>query len=153
MVRGTDVEKGKKGVLFVCYGNSCRSIMAEALTIHYWGELLRVASAGIVPLGHITAHTVEALRETNVSLESLRSKGLTEIDLGNLQFLVSLTRSPVEAFLPSGFTGKIIHRHVKDPYGEGLGAFRQARDTIARMVTQELPLWLKLDAGRMLRSR
>jgi len=144
-VRGPDAEKGKTGVVFVCYGNSCRSIMAEALTVHYWGELLRVASAGIAPLGRITAHTLEVLREMDVSIDSLHSKGLSEIDFESRQLIVSLTRSPLEPFLPPGFMGKIIRRHVRDPYGEDLSSFRQARDTITRMVTKELPLWLNLD--------
>jgi arsenate reductase (thioredoxin) len=147
------MEQENRGVLFVCYGNSCRSIMAEALTAHYWGGLIRVASAGIVPLGHITAHTLEVLREMNVSLELLRSKGLSEINLKNQQFIVNLTQNHLEPFMPSDFTAKIIHRHVRDPYGEGLSSFRQARDTIAQMVTDELPLWLSLDRKPNLRDR
>ena len=40
-----------KRVLFVCYGNACRSVMAEALARHYWGDKLEVASAGLHSLG------------------------------------------------------------------------------------------------------
>jgi arsenate reductase len=41
------------GVVFICLGNSCRSIMAEALARHFCGEAVAAASPGINPLGFV----------------------------------------------------------------------------------------------------
>jgi len=45
----------KPAVLFICLGNSCRSIMAEALVRRLCGQRLTAASAGISPLGFVAA--------------------------------------------------------------------------------------------------
>ena len=71
----------KKSVLFVCYGNACRSIMAEALARHHWGEKLEVASAGVSALGYIPEETIKVLDEVGVSTDGLYSKGLNEVDI------------------------------------------------------------------------
>ena len=84
----------------------------------------------------------------NVSLERLHSKGFRDIDLDQFHLIVNLTETPVEAFLPSPFSGRIIHWPVHDPYGEGLASFRRARDAIALLVKEKLPLWLKPGGGR-----
>jgi protein-tyrosine-phosphatase len=38
-----------RSILFVCEGNTCRSVMAEALAKERFRESVRVASAGIHP--------------------------------------------------------------------------------------------------------
>ena len=137
----------KPGVVFVCYGNSCRSIMAEALARHYWGDALRAASVGIVPLGYITAHTLEVLKEAGIPVEMLYSKGFYEIDVRRYDLIVGLTRGPFEPLIKPGYSGRIIRWHVRDPFGQGLGAFREARETIARMVREKLSEWLNFEGN------
>jgi len=41
----------KSNLLFVCYGNSCRSQMAEGWAHHLYPGTLNAFSAGIEPLG------------------------------------------------------------------------------------------------------
>jgi len=135
----------KKGVLFVCIGNSCRSIMAEALTKRYWGDMIHACSAGTYPLGHITAHTLEVLRERHVLTDGLYSKGFSAIAFQDIQLIVSLTGDLLEHLLPRSFSGEIIPSHVRDPYGEGLSVFRQTLDTIEWLIREKLPEWLHLE--------
>jgi arsenate reductase len=40
-------------IAFICFGNSCRSIMAEALARHHHGSELQAVSAGLSPLGWV----------------------------------------------------------------------------------------------------
>lgn len=135
-----------KRVLFVCYGNACRSIMAEALARHHLGDSLLVASAGIAPLGRIPRDTLEVLEEKNVSSESLFSKDLELIDIRRFDLIVNLMDLPIERFIPNGLRSKIRDRYVEDPYGRSLDSYRNARDTIERMVLEELPKWMGLSS-------
>jgi arsenate reductase len=70
-----------EGILFICLGNSCRSIMAEALARQFFPGPVKIGSAGIDPLGFVTEETIKVLEEAGVATEGLRSKGLSEIDL------------------------------------------------------------------------
>ena len=126
-------------VLFLCYGNSCRSILAEAIARHYRPDDMRACSAGLFPLGHITAHTIEALREVGISADGLYSKGLYDIRLDDVDYMVNLTDMKVAGLIPAAFTGKLISCYVPDPYGHGIDSFRAARDELLRLVKEKLP--------------
>lgn len=65
-------------VLFLCTGNSARSIMAEAL-LNYWGRgKFRAFSAGSHPKGEIHALAREVMERTHLPTEGLRSKSWNE---------------------------------------------------------------------------
>jgi arsenate reductase (thioredoxin) len=131
-----------KKVAFLCWGNACRSIMAEALARHFYRDLLSPCSAGISPLGHIPRETLQVLGEMGVSGEGLRSKCITEIDLGHCALLVNLLEDTLEGLgLPAGGP-PVIHRPVPDPYGGGLEVYRQTRDAIRALLSIELAGWL-----------
>jgi protein-tyrosine-phosphatase len=132
-----------KKVLFLCYGNACRSVMAEALTRHYWGEHIEAASAGLSALGYIPEETLRVLEEIGVSTEGLYSKGLGEITIDGFQLILDLASYSFEDVFPPSFKGRLIHWHVRDPYFDSLDAFRQTRDTIEWLVTEKLPKWIE----------
>src|SRR5215216_653976 len=48
---------GKKRVLFVCIGNSCRSQMAEGFARKYGGDCLTIQSAGLSPAAIVQDET------------------------------------------------------------------------------------------------
>ena len=65
-------------VLFLCTGNSARSILAERL-IERWGQgRFRGFSAGSHPKGEVHPLALELLRRNNYSTEGLRSKDWAE---------------------------------------------------------------------------
>jgi arsenate reductase len=64
-------------VLFVCTGNSARSIMAEALLRHHGGKEFEVHSAGTVPRG-VNPLTLRVLAEAGIDTSFARSKSVDE---------------------------------------------------------------------------
>ena len=64
-------------VLFVCTGNSARSIMAEALLRQHGGDRFDVHSAGTVPRG-VNPLTLRVLEEAGIDPSGARSKSVNE---------------------------------------------------------------------------
>src|SRR5258708_16602132 len=65
-------------VLFLCTGNSARSILAESL-LNHWGQgKFRAFSAGIFPKGQVHPMAVELLKRMNLPAERCRSKSCDE---------------------------------------------------------------------------
>jgi arsenate reductase len=128
----------KPKVLFICLGNSCRSIMAEALARHRCGDRWAAASAGLNPLGFVAPKTLEVLAEIGVSTAGLRSKGLEEFDLAEYRLLVNLSGQSLRDRIPPACTNRLIRCPTLDPYGCGLEVYRQSRDAIQQVITREL---------------
>jgi arsenate reductase len=65
-------------VLFLCTGNSARSIMAEAILNRAGQGNFRAFSAGSQPKGQIHPFTLELLRKMHFDVSTLRSKSWNE---------------------------------------------------------------------------
>ena len=65
-------------VLFLCTGNTARSIMAEAILNHESAGRFRAFSAGSHPKGRVHPFSLEHLAAEGISTEALRSKSWDE---------------------------------------------------------------------------
>jgi len=136
--------EGCYNVLFLCTGNSARSIMAEAL-LNFWGRGRFMAfSAGSHPRGQVHPLAVEALRRNHLPVEGLRSKSWDEFatpDAPPLNFVFTVCDRAAEEVCPV-WPGQPMTAHwgIHDPAAvegtdeEKARAFNQAfRELDARL--------------------
>jgi len=65
-------------ILFLCTGNSARSIMAEAIANRVGGGKFKAYSAGSMPKGEVHPRTIEILKRNGFRPGDFRSKGWEE---------------------------------------------------------------------------
>ena len=139
-------------VLFLCTGNSARTIMAECSLNHWGAGRFRAFSAGSHPLGHIHPRTLQLLRELHHPTEGLRSKSWDEFarpDSPPLDFVFTVCDKAASEACPL-WPGQPMTAHwgVEDPAAfigpedKQLAAFRKIYlepDTRIKLFTS-LPL-------------
>lgn len=68
-----------RNVLILCTGNSCRSILGEALLRHLGGDRFRVYSAGSHPVGRVNAGALATLARHGLPAEGYASKSWDDL--------------------------------------------------------------------------
>lgn len=64
-----------RNILFLCTGNSARSIMAEAYVTHVAQSRWRASSAGSHPTGVVNPLALETLKRSGMRVDDAHSKG------------------------------------------------------------------------------
>ncbi|NDP47765.1 MAG: arsenate reductase ArsC [Sulfuriferula multivorans] len=80
-------------VLFLCTGNSARSILAESLLNHFGKGRFRAFSAGSQPAGRVNLLAMELLEKNHFPVSALRSKLWDEFarpDAPRLDFVITV---------------------------------------------------------------
>lgn len=111
--------QGHYNVLYVCTGNSARSILAEAITNHRGEERFRGYSAGSHPKGFIYPQTLEVLRAVTLPIEGLRSKSWSEFllpDAPIMDFVITVCDQVAGEICPAWPGAPITaHWNIPDP--------------------------------------
>ncbi len=101
-------------VLFLCTGNSARSLMAEALLRKMGGDDFEVDSAGTHPKG-INPFTLRVLGEDNLDTSALRSKSASEFEGQNFDYVITVCDQAAEECPLFPGAPERIHWSFKDP--------------------------------------
>jgi protein-tyrosine-phosphatase len=118
----------KINVMFVCFGNACRSPMAEAIARKEAGDVIEATSAGLYPLGEIPLHTREALQQNGYSAEGLTSKRIAPDAWKRADVVINLSGRLRE--LEFEEYEKVQDWHVEDPYGEDPATYQRILEEI-----------------------
>lgn len=136
-------------VLFICTGNSARSILSEATLSHLGKDRFEAFSAGSQPTGRINPHAIDRLKAAGMSIEGLGSKSwdrFAEAGAPPLDIVITVCDNAANETCPVLF-GDFVRSHwgLPDPAaarGEQAlaAAFAQAHHLILRRITALLQL-------------
>lgn len=116
-------------VLFLCTGNSARSIIAEAVLNHVGAGRFRAYSAGSAPRGAVHPMALEVLEEAGIATEGLRSKAWDEFaapGAPRMDFVFTVCDSAAGEACPI-WPGQPMTAHwgIEDPAAADGPAFRR----------------------------
>ena len=142
--------KANYNVLFLCTGNSARSIMAEAILNFKGRPALTAYSAGSHPTGTVRPEALRQLEQANIPVSGLRSKAWDEFSVPGapqLDFVLTVCDNAANEVCPI-WPGQPLTAHwgIPDPAavrGDAFAiekAFRDAFFTLERRISRFLSL-------------
>ena len=138
-------------ILFLCTGNSCRSILAEATFNHLAPAGFRAMSAGSHPTGTVHPRSLALLRREGLSVEGLSSKSWDALPVVP-DVVITVCASAAGETCPA-YLGPALRSHwgVEDPAkatGSELEICR-AFETAYRLLRHRIEAFLALPLDRL----
>jgi arsenate reductase len=121
-------------VLFVCTGNSARSVMAEALLRRHGGHAFEVFSAGTEPRG-INPLTLRVLDDAGIDASGARSKSVDEFRGQHFDYVVTVCDQARQSCPVFPGVHDSLHWGYEDP-AEAVGTDEQRLAVFRRVFLQ-----------------
>lgn len=142
-------------VLFLCTGNSARSILAESILNQIGHGRFKGYSAGSQPNGIVNPYVLDLLRQQGLPTEGLRSKRWDEfatVDAPKLDFVFTVCDNAAGEVCPV-WPGQPMTAHwgIEDPaLAEGDEAARRHAVSMAfRLLNRRIALFASLPIGKL----
>lgn len=130
-----------KKVLILCTGNSCRSIIAEAL-INAQLDGIEADSSGVKASGLVNTNAQKLLEEKGIWKEKYHSKTLETVIDNNYDLVVTVCDHANETCPMFPKPAPKIHVGFEDPDGKGYDAFedtyKEIKETLLPKVLEAL---------------
>jgi arsenate reductase (thioredoxin) len=142
-------------VLFLCTGNSARSVIAEAILNREGHENFRAFSAGSHPKGQVHLYTLDLLRQMHFDVSRFRSKSWSEFakpDAPKLDFVFTVCDDAANEPCPY-WPGQPMTAHwgVPDP-AAATGTEAEIRLAFAdayRMLNNRISIFVSLPLSKL----
>lgn len=125
----------EKKVLILCTGNSCRSIIAEAL-INAKLDGISSDSSGVRASGRVNPNAQKLLQEKGIWKDEYHSKTIDKVIENDYDLVVTVCDHANETCPMFPNATKVIHVGFEDPDGKDFSAFE---DTYAEIEEVLLP--------------
>ena len=129
-------------ILFVCYGNICRSPMAEGLARKTLGSLAEAESAGTGATNGRGAseNAIEIMRSRfGIDLSKHRSRNVSNVPVNDFDYVVPMDYSVADdlrAMHPQ-ISAKVMKSwKIDDPFGKGLEVYNRSAEEIQKRVEE-----------------
>lgn len=131
-----------KSLLFVCYGNICRSPTAEGQAKKMLGNKVKIESAGLAPYFESAAEeAVEVLKNFyGIDISNHSPRNVTDLDLERFDLIIALD-SIVWSNLRTSYphlAKKILLWEIEDPFGKDIKAFKETAEKIQYHIKKHL---------------
>ncbi|UCD67672.1 MAG: arsenate reductase ArsC [Betaproteobacteria bacterium] len=147
--------KDTMNVLFLCTGNSARSIIAEHILNHTAKDRFRGFSAGSFPSGKVNPLVLDFLQQQGISTEGARSKSWDEFAAPNeteLNFVITVCDNAAGEVCPI-WPGQPISAHwrVEDPaqFTEDTEQARKVIHDVFHVLNRRIQLFVNLPASSL----
>jgi len=126
-----------KKVLILCTGNSCRSIIAEAL-INAELDGISADSSGVKASGKVNPNAKKVLEEAGIWKESYHSKTLDTVIDNDYDLVVTVCDNAKETCPVFPKAVKTLHISFEDPDGKAYEAFKETLSEIRSVLLPEI---------------
>lgn len=104
-------------ILFVCRGNTCRSVMAEGLARHKFGDTIEVVSAGLKPQkAEDAAAAIDTLRLFKIDMSTHVPRYINSVVAASFDRVIALDNR-VALELGNVLSDKLLIWNIRDPWG------------------------------------
>ena len=139
-----------KNILFVCTGNSHRSIIAEAIVNNNFNDKLKAYSAGSNPAGVVDGDVIKFLKAKNYDLRNVSSKNF-DIFINSeikMDYVITVCNSANKELCPIWpKKDRIIHWDIEDPMSKLLNSTENEKQIIIsntfNVINEKIKNWIK----------
>jgi protein-tyrosine phosphatase len=134
-------------ILFVCFGNTCRSPMAEGLARKMFEGQAVIKSAGTHAknVGAAAPEAIEVMRSMfGIDITSHRPRNVKDVCVDDFDYIVAMDNcvaNDLRRMYPS-INARLVSWNIDDPISKGVKGYEKSAREIQKKV-EKLPAYLK----------